>query len=97
MNSFMLPTVEVDGHDTEAIFNAVTGRKGGKPMMVVGRTVKGWWPAAENGHIPGYGEQIVSYASHPYAFAMNGDYLQGIAATFEKRFGVEFEGIRDGA
>lgn len=68
-----------------------------RPMIVVGRTVKGWWPAAVNGHIPGYGDQIVSYASHPYAFAMNGDYLQGIAATFEKRFGVEFEGIRDGA
>jgi transketolase len=68
-----------------------------RPMIVVGRTVKGWWPAAENGNIPGYGEQIVSYHSHPYAFAMNGDYFQALAATFEQRFGVEFQGIRDGA
>ena len=68
-----------------------------RPMIVVGRTVKGWWPAAENGNIPGFGEQIVSYHSHPYAFAMNGDYFQALAATFEKRFGVEFQGIRDGA
>ncbi|MCH8062038.1 MAG: hypothetical protein IH861_06005 [Chloroflexi bacterium] len=68
-----------------------------RPMIVIGKTVKGWWPAAENGKIPDYGDQIVSYASHPYAFAMNGDYFQGLAATFEKRFGVEFQGIRDGA
>ena len=68
-----------------------------RPMIVVGKTVKGWWPAAQNGHIPGYGEQVVSYQSHPYNLAMNGDYFRGLAATFEKRFGVEFEGIRDGA
>jgi transketolase len=68
-----------------------------RPMIVVGRTVKGWWPAAMNGDIPGYGKQIVSYHSHPYAFAMNGDYFQALAATFEQRFGVQFEGIRDGA
>jgi transketolase len=68
-----------------------------RPMIVVGHTVKGWWPGAENGNIPGYGEQIVSYQSHPYGFAMNGDYFQALAATFERRFGVEFQGIRDGA
>ena len=67
-----------------------------RPMIVIGRTVKGWWPVVENGHIPGHGEQIVSYHSHPYAFPMNGDYFQGLASTFEQRFGVEFEGIRDG-
>jgi transketolase len=68
-----------------------------RPMIAIGRTVKGWWPTAVNGEIPGYGKQIVSYASHPYAFAMNGDYFQGLASTFEQRFGVQFEGIRDGA
>jgi transketolase len=68
-----------------------------RPMILVGRTVKGWWPGAENGTIPGYGEQLVSYQSHPYALAMNGDYFQALAATFERRFGVEFGGIRDGA
>jgi transketolase len=68
-----------------------------RPMIVVGPTVKGWWPAAENGHMPGYGEQIVSYHSHPYQFDMNGDYFVALARTFERRFGVEFEGIGDGA
>ena len=28
---------------------------------------------------------------------MNADYFVALAGTFEKRFGVEFEGIRDGA
>ena len=69
----------------------------GRPMIVVGRTVKGWWPAAVNGSIPGYGDQIISYASHPYGFPLNGDYFQALAATFEQRFGIEFEGIRGGA
>jgi transketolase len=32
---------EVDGHDSAAIFQAVTSRKGGKPFMVVGKTTKG--------------------------------------------------------
>ncbi|MFQ6026362.1 MAG: hypothetical protein ACE5Q6_02480 [Dehalococcoidia bacterium] len=71
--------------------------KDDRPMIVIGRTVKGWWPAAENGTIPGYGDQIVSYQSHPYAFGLNTDYFQALAGTFEKRFGVEFQGIRDGA
>ena len=69
----------------------------GRPMVVVGRTVKGWWPAAVNGSIPGYGDQIVSYHSHPYGFALNGDYFQALASTFEQCFGIEFEGIRGGA
>ena len=69
----------------------------GRPMVVVGRTVKGWWPAAVNGSIPGYGDQIVSYHSHPYGFALNGDYFQALASTFEQRFGIEFEGIRGGS
>jgi transketolase len=32
---------EVDGHDSAAIFQAVTSRKGDKPFMVVGKTTKG--------------------------------------------------------
>ncbi|MCH7801216.1 MAG: hypothetical protein IIC24_06690, partial [Chloroflexi bacterium] len=67
-----------------------------RPMIVIGRTVKGWWPAAQNGTIPGYGDQIVSYSSHPYAFSFNSDYFQALAGTFERRFGVEFQGIHDG-
>ena len=68
-----------------------------RPMIVVGKTVKGWWPGAVDGQIPGYGEQVVSYHSHPYNLAMNADYFVALAGTFERRFGVEFEGIRDGA
>ena len=91
-----------DGNDYDQVVAALKtmedwDHEDDRPMIVVGKTVKGWWPAAQNGHIPGYGEQVVSYHSHPYNLAMNGDYFQGLAATFEKRFGVEFEGIRDGA
>ena len=68
-----------------------------RPMIVIGRTVKGWWPGAQNGKLPGYGDQIVSYQSHPYAFSFNNDYFQALAGTFEERFGVEFQGIHDGA
>ena len=69
----------------------------GRPMIVIGRTTKGWWPAAENGTIPGSGEQLVSYHSHPYEMKMNVPYFVSLAETFERRFGVEFQGIRDGA
>jgi len=39
--AFGWETVEVDGHDSEAIYDAVMNRSGGKPMMVVAKTVKG--------------------------------------------------------
>ena len=68
-----------------------------RPMIVVGRTTKGWWPAAANGTIPGFGEQLVSYHSHPYEMKMNVPYFVALAETFERRFGVTFAGIRDGA
>ena len=66
-----------------------------RPMILVGGTVKGWWPAAEAGSIGGR-EQIVSYPSHPYTLSMNGDYFVTLAESFERRYGVEFAGIRDG-
>jgi transketolase len=68
-----------------------------RPMIVVGRTTKGWWPGASNGTIPGYGEQLVGYHSHPYEMKMNVPYFVALAETFEQRFGVQFAGIRDGA
>ena len=67
-----------------------------RPMIVIGNTIKGWWPNAQNGHMPGYGDQIISYKSHPYGFKMNSEYFQALAATFEQRFGVKFEGVSDG-
>ena len=39
--AFGWETVEVDGHDAAAIFNAVASRRGGKPFMVVAKTIKG--------------------------------------------------------
>ena len=42
-------------------------------------------------------KQIVSYQSHPYGQKMNSDYFVALAETFEKRYGITFDGIRDGA
>jgi transketolase len=39
--AFGWETVEIDGHDPQAIYNAVTGRSGTKPLMVVATTTKG--------------------------------------------------------
>ena len=75
---------EVDPHDR-------------RPVVAIGKTIKGYWPAAAEGKIPGYnGDQLVSYASHPYALKMNSEYFVALAQTFEKHYGVEFEGIRKG-
>ena len=68
-----------------------------RPMIVVGNTTKGWWPAAQDGAIPGFGDQVVGYPSHPYDMKMNSPYFVALAETFEQRFGVTFQGIRDGA
>ena len=91
-----------DGNDFDQVMGVLKAMEDwdpadDRPMIVVGRTVKGWWPGAVNGSIPGYGDQIISYASHPYGFPLNGDYFTALASTFEQRFGIEFEGIRDGA
>ncbi len=91
-----------DGNDYDQVAAALKtmedwDHEDDRPMIVVGKTVKGWWPGAVDGKVPGFGDQIVSYHSHPYNLAMNGDYFVALAETFERRFGVEFEGIRDGA
>jgi len=67
-----------------------------RPMIVIGQTTKGYWPAAAGGKIPGYGDQVVGYPSHPYALKMNAPYFVALAETFEKHYGVEFAGIRQG-
>jgi len=69
-----------------------------RPMIVIGNTVKGWWPGAPDGEpLPGGIEQVKDHASHAYGMPMNGEYFQALATTFEDKFGVKFEGIRDGA
>eukprot|EP01101_Sappina_pedata_P006723 TRINITY_DN3424_c0_g1_i1.p1 TRINITY_DN3424_c0_g1~~TRINITY_DN3424_c0_g1_i1.p1 ORF type:complete len:849 (+),score=445.83 TRINITY_DN3424_c0_g1_i1:510-3056(+) len=67
-----------------------------RPMVVVAKTVKGWWPAAKDGKI-GSEKQVIGYPSHPYAFKQNGEYFVALAETFELHYGVKFEGIRNGA
>ena len=67
-----------------------------RPLIVVGNTIKGWWPSAKDGQIAGFGEQLVGYHSHPYEMKMNEPYFVALAETFEQRFGVEFDGIREG-
>src|SRR5579862_811741 len=75
---------EVDAHDR-------------RPIVAIGKTIKGYWPSAKDGKIVDYpGDQLVSYASHPYALKMNSEYFIALAQTFEKQYGVEFEGIRKG-
>ncbi len=68
-----------------------------RPVVLIGKTTKGYWPGAVGGKIPGFGDQLVGYKSHPYAFKMNSEYFVALAQTFEEHFGVKFEGIRDGA
>ena len=68
-----------------------------RPMVVIGKTTKGYWPGAVDGKIPGFGDQLVGYKSHPFAMKMNSDYFVALAQTFEKHYGVEFAGIRQGA
>jgi transketolase len=91
-----------DGHDYDQIVDVLktmedwdpTDRR---PMIVFGKTTKGYWPAAIDGTIPGSGAQIVGYASHPFGFKMNSPYIVSLAQTFEERYGVQFAGIREGA
>lgn len=66
-----------------------------RPMIVIGDTVKGWWPTAQNGKING-ADAITSYPSHAYGFPMNGDYVGALAASFEDKFGVKFIGLNGG-
>ena len=68
-----------------------------RPIIVIGKTVKGYWPTASNGKIAGSVEQVVGYPSHPYAMKMNSDYFVTLAKTYEDKYGVQFQGIRDGA
>src|SRR5215510_13217804 len=60
-----------------------------RPMIVLGKTTKGYWPAP-------IAKQIVGYASHPFGFKMNADYIVELSRTFEARYDVKFEGMANG-
>jgi transketolase len=83
-----------DGHDYGQILDALQRMEtwdadDRRPMIVIGKTTKGYWPVPVK-------DQIVGYASHPFGFKMNSDYIVGLAGTFEERYGVKFEGMREG-
>jgi transketolase len=91
-----------DGNDYTQIVSAFQSMENSdpadeRPMIAIAKTTKGYWPRAVHGKIPGFGDQIVSYASHPYGMKMNSDYFVALAKTFEDHYGVEFAGIRNGA
>ena len=67
-----------------------------RPMIAIGKTLKGYWPGATHGEVPNYGQQLLGYASHPYSLKMNSEYFVALAETFERHYGVEFKGIRQG-
>ncbi len=83
-----------DGGDYKQVVSALKAMEDSdptdrRPQIVIARTTKGYWPAALS-------NQIVSYQSHPYAHRMNSPYFLDLASTFEKHYGVEFSGIRQG-
>src|SRR5258708_4998050 len=83
-----------DGHDYGQILDALQQMENWdpsdrRPMIVIGKTTKGYWPTSLK-------DQIVGYASHPFGFKMNSDYIVGLSKTFEERYGVKFQGMSDG-
>ncbi|HYE93458.1 MAG TPA: hypothetical protein VEA38_20665 [Terriglobales bacterium] len=96
-NVFELP----DGHDYGQIVDVLKTMEGWdpadrRPMIVIGKTTKGYWPCAKNGQISESCAQVVSYASHPYGMKMNSEYFVALARTFEEQYGVKFAGIDQG-
>jgi len=90
-----------NGHNYDQIVSALKTMedwdpRDRRPMIVIANTTKGYWPAAVDGKILDNIDQIVGYPSHPYAMKMNSEYFVALAQTFEKHYGVEFEGIRKG-
>ena len=91
-----------DGNDYDQVVSALHTMEtwdpaDRRPMIVIGKTIKGYWPGAVKLSILDYGEQVIGYPSHPYAMKMNSEYFLALAKTFEKRYGVEFSDIRKGA
>jgi transketolase len=91
-----------DGGDYAQVAAALAAMEAGdpadkRPIIAIAKTTKGYWPTAMDGKLTDTVKQVVSYQSHPYAYKMNSDYFIALAATFEARFGVTFDGIRKGA
>jgi transketolase len=83
-----------DGHDYDQIVAVLKEMENWdpsdrRPMIVIGTTTKGYWPAPVK-------DQVVGYPSHPYSMKMNSEYFVTLARTFEQHYGVEFAGITKG-
>ncbi len=79
-----------DGHDYKQILGVLKTMEDWdpadrRPMIVIGKTTKGYWPAKVD-------KQIVGYQSHPYGFKMNADYIVGLAKTFEAKLRRQVRG-----
>ncbi len=90
-----------DGNDFDAIFGGLRlmeewPAEDRRPMILIGRTLKGWWPVRSDGRLPDGRELLTGHLSHPYSIPMNSDYFVSLASTYENRYGVRFAGIRDG-
>lgn len=90
-----------DGNDYDQVVASLKALEGWdpkdrRPMVVIGKTIKGYWPAAKNGKITEECDQVIGYKSHPYALKMNSDYFLPLACSFENWYGVKFEGITQG-
>ena len=82
-----------DGNDLDQVLAAFKAMEewpadDRRPMVLVGKTTKGWWPAARDGKIDGR-DQVISYPSHPYAFKMNSEYFVTLAESFARGHGDE--------
>jgi transketolase len=91
-----------DGNDYGTVIGGLAAMEASdpsdrRPMVMIGKTTKGYWPAAVSGRIIDRQDQIVGYKSHPYGHKLNGEYFVALATSFEQRYGLTFEGIRDGA
>ena len=59
-----------NGHDYDQIVGALKAMDDvdaadRRPIIVIGKTIKGYWPTASNGKIAGSTDQVVGYPSHP--------------------------------
>ena len=50
-----------------------------RPMIVLGKTIKGYWPAAKTARSPARAIRSSAIASHPYGFKMNSEYIVTLA------------------
>ena len=90
-NVFTIP----DGHDYEQILDVLKTMEDWdpadrRPMIVIGKTTKGYWPARCGNSRTG--DQIVGYPSHPFGFKMNAEYIVALARTFEAALRREVRG-----